>query len=226
MKTSLTLRLRRFVLSATALLAVTLSLPSAAAPLSPEQIRSLPPDQLVSVVANDILDTIRKDRSLQQGDIDRLNKLVDEEVLPVVNFTRMTGLAVGPQWRSATDAQRKQLVTLFREQLTLQYASALRLVADTQLQVKPLRMNPQDTDVIVRTLIVRSGKEPIQLDYRMQKTADGWKIYDFNVLGLWFIENYRQQFAQTVNSSGIPGLIAALQERNASLRAGTQKVSS
>lgn len=222
MTLSLFSRLRRALCVAAAVFSLQ---PAASFAISPEQVRSLPPDQLVSVVANDILESIRKDRSLQQGDIDRLNRLVDKEVLPVVNFTRMTALVVGPQWRSATEAQRQQLVTLFREQLTLQYSSALRLVADTTLQVKPLRMNPQDTDVIVRTLVVRSGKEPIQLDYRMQKTADGWKIYDFNVLGLWFIENYRQQFAQTVNASGIVGLITALQERNASLRAGSQKAS-
>ncbi|MEY4083189.1 MAG: hypothetical protein RL483_558 [Pseudomonadota bacterium] len=176
------------------------------------------PDALIKSVTQDILDTIRKDRSLQAGDLTRLNTLVDQRVMPVVNFSRMTALTVGVHWRRATPEQQDKLMTAFRELLLLTYADALKQVQDTTVQVRPARYAPEDTDVIVRTFVVRTGKEPIQLDYRLEKSGSGWKIYDFNVLGLWLVDHYRSQFGQLASARGIDGLIAALNAKNQSLR--------
>jgi phospholipid transport system substrate-binding protein len=186
------------------------------------QGQSLPaaqsPDTLIKMVTQEILDTIRNDRSLQSGDLTRLNALVDQRVMPVVNFARMTALTVGIHWRRATPEQQDKLMSAFRELLLLTYADALKQVQDTTVQVRPARYTPEDSDVIVRTFVVRTGKEPIQLDYRLEKTPTGWKIYDFNVLGLWLVDHYRSQFGQLASSRGIDGLISALNSKNQSLR--------
>jgi phospholipid transport system substrate-binding protein len=186
------------------------------------QAQSLPaaqsPDTLIKMVTQEILDTIRNDRSLQSGDLTRLNALVDQRVMPVVNFSRMTALTVGIHWRRASPEQQDKLMSAFRELLLLTYADALKQVQDTTVQVRPARYAPEDSDVIVRTFVVRTGKEPIQLDYRLEKTPTGWKIYDFNVLGLWLVDHYRSQFGQLASARGIDGLIAALNSKNQSLR--------
>jgi phospholipid transport system substrate-binding protein len=176
------------------------------------------PDTLIKMVTQGILDTVRNDRSLQSGDLTRLNALVDQRVMPVVNFSRMTALTVGIHWRRASPEQQDKLMAAFRELLLLTYSDALKQVQDTTVQVRPARYAPEDTDVIVRTFVVRTGKEPIQLDYRLEKTPAGWKIYDFNVLGLWLVDHYRSQFGQLASARGIDGLIAALNTKNQSLR--------
>ena len=192
------------------------------ASLGAAQAQSLPtvqsPDTLIKMVTQDILDTVRNDRSLQSGDLTRLNALVDQRVMPVVNFSRMTALTVGIHWRRASPEQQDKLMAAFRELLLLTYSDALKQVQDTTVQVRPARYAPEDTDVIVRTFVVRTGKEPIQLDYRLEKTPTGWKIYDFNVLGLWLVDHYRSQFGQLASARGIDGLIAALNNKNQSLR--------
>lgn len=176
------------------------------------------PDGLIQSVTKDLLSVVRTDPRLQRGDVARVNALVDERVMPVVDFQKMTALTVGIHWRRASPAQQEQLLSAFRELLVFTYADALRQVQDATVQVRPARYAPEDQDVIVRTLVLRTGKEPIQLDYRLHKGADGWKIYDFNVLGLWLVENYRNQFSQMVGSKGIDGLISALQAKNKALR--------
>lgn len=176
-----------------------------------------PPDELVRTVSQGVLDEIKADRTLQTGNLDRLNALVDKRVMPYVNFQRMTALAVGRNWRAATPEQQTALQTEFRRLLLLTYADAVRQVTDTTIQVRPMRSAPTDEEVIVRTQVLRPGKEPIQLDYRLQKTPAGWKIFDLNILGLWLIEHYRNQFAQVVGASGIDGLIKSLKEKNQSL---------
>jgi len=173
-------------------------------------------------VTQDILDTVRNDRSLQSGDLTRLNALVDQRVMPVVNFSRMTASAVGRFWRQATPAQQKQLQDEFKTLLVRTYSGALGEVKDQTLSFKPFRARPEDTEVVVRSE-VRGRGEPIQLDYRLEKTPEGWKIYDLNVLGVWLVETYRTQFAQEINAKGIDGLIASLAQRNkagASAKAG------
>ena len=181
-----------------------------------------PPDELIRAVTQDILDAIKADRSLQRGNLLRLNEMVDQRVMPVVDFQRMTALTVGIHWRRATPEQQESLMKAFRELLLLTYADALRQVQDTSVQVRPARYAPEDSEVVVRTFVVRTGKEPIQLDYRLQKSPTGWKIYDFNVLGLWLVDHYRAQFGQLVGTKGIEGLISSLESKNASIRKSLQ----
>ncbi len=175
------------------------------------------PDGLVRMISQEVLDEIRADRTLQSGDIDRLNALVERRVMPHINFTRMTSLSVGRNWRSATPEQQRILMKEFRQLLLLTYADAVRQVTDTTIQIRPLRARPDDDEVIVRTQVLRPGKEAIQLDYRLEKSANGWKIFDLNILGLWLIENYRTQFNQIVTANGIDGLISSMQEKNRTL---------
>lgn len=173
------------------------------------------PDELVKKVATEVLNSIQNDKALQDGDLDKIIKLVDEKIVPVTDFQRMTALAVGRGWREATPAQREQLVTSFKQLLVRTYSGAVSQARDVKLQFKPTRLGAEDTDVIVRSMIVQPRGEPIQIDYRLMKTPAGWKIYDFNVLGAWIIQTYRDSFAQEVNRNGIDGLIKSLKDKNA-----------
>jgi len=172
------------------------------------------PDALVKRVSADVLETIRKDPSLKTGDVARIGALVDKMVMPHVNFQRMTAAAVGPQWRQATPEQKQRLQAEFKSLLIRTYAGAVAQVNDQTVVVKPMRAAAGDKDVLVRTE-VRGKGDPIQLDYRLEQSADGaWRIYNLNVLGVWLVETYRSQFAQEVNARGIDGLIQALSSRN------------
>ncbi len=172
------------------------------------------PDALVKRLSADVLDTIRNDKSLKTGDVASIGALVDKTVMPHVNFQRMTSAAVGPQWRQATPEQKQRLQAEFKALLIRTYAGALSQVSDQTVVVKPMRAAAGDKDVLVRTE-VRGKGDPIQLDYRLEKTADGdWKIYNLNVLGVWLVETYRSQFAQEINARGIDSLIQALATRN------------
>lgn len=174
------------------------------------------PDALIKRLSDEVLADIKADKSLQNGDVNRIIKLVDSKVLPHLNFQRMTASAVGPAWRQATPEQRQRLQDEFKVLLVRTYSGALSQVADETVSVKPLRAAPADTEVLVRTEI-RGRGEPIQLDYRMEKTPGqgaGWKVYNLNVLGVWLVETYRSQFAQEINAKGVDGLIASLSARN------------
>jgi len=174
------------------------------------------PDQLIKEVSTDVLDTIKADKSIQAGDVQKITALVDAKVMPYVNFQRMTASAVGRYWRQATPEQQKRLQEEFKILLVRTYAGALSQVSDQEIALKPLRAAAEDKEVVVRTEI-RGRGEPVQLDYRLQKTPGqgaGWKIYDLNVMGVWLVETYRGQFAQEINAKGIDGLIASLAERN------------
>ncbi|GAB4465142.1 MAG: ABC transporter substrate-binding protein [Burkholderiaceae bacterium] len=185
---------------------------------------SAAPDALILALSNDVLDAIRKDKSLQSGDVARLNALVDEKVLPYVNFEKMTQLAVGRGWRQATPEQRQALIREFRTLLVRTYSGAVSVASESRVQLRPFRAAPNDTDVVVRTVVVvPSRAEPIQLDYRLEKTDAGWKIYDVNVLGVWLVENYKSSFAAEINAGGIDGLIKSLTERNRQLAAADKK---
>jgi phospholipid transport system substrate-binding protein len=182
------------------------------------------PDALVRRLSEQTLNTIKADPALRNGDIQRVIALVDARIMPNVNFQRMTAQAVGPAWRQATPEQRKRLQEEFKTLLVRTYAGALWQVSDETIVVRPLRAAPDDKEVLVRTEI-RGRGEPIQLDYRLEKTPGegaGWKIYNLNVLGVWLVETYRSQFAQEINAKGLDGLIAALAERN---RANTARAS-
>lgn len=181
------------------------------------------PDALVRTLSNDVLDTIKKDKSLQSGDFTRLNQLVDERILPYVDFEKMTRLAVGRGWRQATAEQRQRLTREFRALLVRTYSGAVSVVKDHQVQLRPFRAQPTDTDVIVRTQVVPSSGEAIQLDYRLEKSDAGWKIYDVSVLGVWLVENYKSTFATEISQGGIDGLIKSLADRNRQLEASSKK---
>lgn len=174
------------------------------------------PDAMIKRLSDDVLNTIKTDKLVQSGDISRIMQVVDTKIMPNVNFQRMTAAAVGPAWREATQEQRKRLQDEFKLLLVRTYSGALSQVSEETVQMKPLRMQPADTDVLVRSEI-RGRGEPIQLEYRLEKTpgvGSGWKIYNLNVLGVWLVETYRSQFAQEVNAKGIDGLISSLAERN------------
>lgn len=181
------------------------------------------PDALIRTLSTDVLDAIKNDKSLQSGDVARLNALIDEKILPFVNFEKMTQLAVGRGWRQATPEQRQALMREFRALLVRTYSGAVSVVRDYRVQMRPFRAGPNDTDVIVRTVVVPSRGEPIQLDYRLEKTDAGWKIYDVNILGVWLVENYKSSFAAEINAGGIDGLIRSLAERNRQLAAADKK---
>ena len=171
------------------------------------------PDELIRQVSSEVIEIVKADPAIQAGDVGRIITLVDTRVMPHVNFQRMTASAVGRNWRNATPEQQKRLQEEFKILLVRSYAGALTQVKDQTVQLKPLRANPGDTEVVVRTE-VRGKGEPIQLDYRLEKAGDSWKIYDVNVLGVWLVEQYRTFFTQEISAGGIDGLIAKLAERN------------
>jgi len=177
------------------------------------------PDALIKSVSTDVLDTVKSDPSFKVGDINKVIALVDAKVMPYVDFQRMTSAAVGRYWRQATPEQQKRLQEEFKLLLVRTYSGALAQVKDQSVQLKPMRANPEDTEVVVRTE-VRGKGDPIQLDYRLEKTAQGWKIYDVNVLGVWLVENYRNTFSQEISANGIDGLIAKMAERNKAAAGG------
>jgi phospholipid transport system substrate-binding protein len=177
------------------------------------------PEALIRKISQEVLDEVKADRSLLTGDINRLNSLVDRRVMPYVNFSKMTALSVGRNWRAATPGQQELLMKEFRLLLILTYADAVRQLTDLTIRILPVRSRPGDDQVVVRTQVLRPGQEPVQLDYRLEKTDTSWKIFDLNILGLWLIENYRTQFSQIVSANGIEGLIKELQDKNRSLSA-------
>ncbi len=192
------------------------------APLGAMAAEPTAPDELVKQLTGQVFDAAKQDKGLQSGDIARVTALVNSVILPHVDFERMTASAVGRYWRQATPAQKQRLQEEFKNLLTRTYSGALAQVKDQTVEFKPMRSKPEDTEVVVRTF-VRGKGDPVQLDYRMEKTPDGWKIYDVNVLGAWLVENYRNSFAQEIAASGIDGLIAKLAERNKSTVASAAK---
>jgi phospholipid transport system substrate-binding protein len=181
------------------------------------QVQPIAPDVMVRDVTNEVLEAIRADKAIQAGDLSRVQKLVDDKILPYVDFQKMTQLAVGRGWRSATPEQRAALTREFRTLLMRTYSGALSQVKDHKVEMGPFRAQPGDTDVLVRTSVVPSRGDRIQLDYRVEKQGDAWKIYDVNVLGVWLVENYKAQFAQQISAGGVDGLIKSLTERNQQL---------
>jgi phospholipid transport system substrate-binding protein len=177
------------------------------------------PDALIKRLSTEVLDEIKTDKSVQAGDLSKVLSLVDSKIMPNVNFTRMTASAVGRSWRQATPEQKKRLQDEFKILLVRTYSGALSQVKEQTVSVKPLRSEASDAEVLVRTEVVGRG-DPVQLDYRMEKSQSGWKIYDLNVLGVWLVETYRTQFSQEINAKGVDGLIASLEQRNKSNTGG------
>ena len=174
------------------------------------------PDVMIKRLSVDVLDSIKADKSIRAGELSKVVSLVDTQIMPNVNFQRMTASAVGPSWRQITPEQQKRLQEEFKILLVRTYAGALAQVSNQTIVIKPLRSAPEDKEVMVRTEIKGRG-DPIQLDYRLEKTpgaGSGWKIYNLNVMGVWLVETYRSQFAQQISTNGVDGLIEALVEQN------------
>jgi phospholipid transport system substrate-binding protein len=175
---------------------------------------SLPPDVQAKNTTNEVLAIIKKDKDIQTGNMDRIYALVDEKILPHFDFARMTQLAVGKNWGKATPVQRQGLIREFRALLVRTYAASLTTFSNTQVDFKPLRMQPDDTDVTVKTEVKLPGAQPIPIDYSMEKMDDGWKVYDVAVDGVSLVTVYRSSFAQEVRRNGIDGLIELLARKN------------
>ena len=173
-----------------------------------------PPDELVKSVMLEIQGIIAQDKDLQAGDRDKTIALIEQKALPHFNFVSMTSLAVGPAWQKATPEQKKRLVEGFRGLLTRTYASSLNSFRNQKFDFRPLRMKPADTDVTVQVRVLQSGAQPVDIDYDMEKTAQGWKCYDVRVAGISLVVNYRTEFANLVREGGVDGLIKALEAKN------------
>ena len=178
------------------------------------------PDALVQRIATDVIAAVKADPAIQAGDIKKVMLLVDAQIMPHVNFTRMTASAVGRFWRQATPEQKQRILAEFKTLLVRTYSGALAQVKEQTLRMKPSRASASDPEVVVRSEVAGKG-DPIQMDYRLEKTDAGWKIYDVNVMGVWLVQNYRGQFEQEINAKGLEGLIASLAERNRSNAAET-----
>jgi len=176
---------------------------------------------MVQRLSNEVLETLRSDKAIRAGNIDRIIRPGGQGDHAACEFRRMMAAAVGPAWRKATPEQQQRLQDEFKILLVRTYAGALTQVTDQTVRVKPLRAAPEDKDVLVRTEIIGHA-DPIQLDYRLEKTPTGWRIYNLNVLGVWMVETYRTQFAQEINARGIDGLIEALAARNKSNEAAAK----
>ncbi|MYZ42211.1 MlaC/ttg2D family ABC transporter substrate-binding protein [Schauerella aestuarii] len=173
------------------------------------------PDKFVQDAANEALDVLKSDAQLRSGDLNRVNQAVDQHILPYVNFEKTTRLAAGRYWRQASADQQQRLAQAFRGTLVRTYSGALtRVNQQTKIAMLPFRGDANAKDVVVSSTISQPNDQPVRVDYRLEKTAQGWKIYDINVEGIWLIENYRNQFAQQINQNGVDGLINALNQRN------------
>lgn len=182
------------------------------------------PDALVKRISQEVIDAAKNDKDIRSGNTKKVVELVEQKVLPHVDFQRMTALAAGRFWREATPEQQKQLTSEFRTLLVYTYSGALSQIRDEKIEFKPLRAGAADTEVEVRSQVVQPrGGDPIQLNYRLEKAQSSWKIYDVNVLGAWLVETYKGNFASEINKGGIDGLIKTLAERNKKLAAGSAR---
>lgn len=181
------------------------------------------PDALVKRISQEVLDIAKADAEIQSGNHKRVLELVETKILPYVDFQHMTSLAAGRFWREATPEQQKQLTNEFRTLLVYTYSGAISQIKDQKLVFKPMRAEPNETEVEVRSQVVQPRGEPIQLNYRLEKQASGWKIFDINVLGAWLVQTYKGNFAAEINKSGIDGLIKVLAERNKKLANSASK---
>lgn len=173
------------------------------------------PDQLVKSVTDEVIAIVRSDKDIQSGNAKKAVALVEAKVLPHFNFTRMTQLAMGREWRNASAPQQQTLTNEFRTLLVRTYSKALTEYRNQTIDFKPFAAKPDETDVKVKTLINQPGGKPIQLDYSLEKQNAAWKVYDIEVAGVSLVTNYRETFASEVRNGGVDGLIKTLQNKNA-----------
>jgi phospholipid transport system substrate-binding protein len=182
-----------------------------------------PPDALVKTVTLEVVELIAKDKEIRGGNRAKLIGLINDKVLPHFNFGSMTALAMGQSWNKATPEQKKRLTEEFKMLLVRTYASALAAYSDQKFDFRPLRARPTDTDVMVNVRVLQPGAQPVPIDYSMEKTATGWKVYDVMVGGVSLVANYRTEFNNQVRDAGIDGLIKNLSAKNRSLEGGAVK---
>jgi phospholipid transport system substrate-binding protein len=174
------------------------------------------PDQLVKSVSEEVLTIVRNDKDIQSGNAKKAIALVDAKVLPHFNFTRMTQLAMGREWRNANPAQQQALTAEFKTLLVRTYSKALTEYRNQTIEYKPFTAKAGETEVKVKTLVRQQGSaKPIELDYSLEKQEAGWKVFDIEVAGVSLVTNYRDSFASEVRNNGVDGLIKALQTKNA-----------
>lgn len=190
----------------------------------PVMAQETAPDALIKSVTNEVLEIVRKDKDIQSGNTKKAIELVEAKVLPHFNFSRMTQLALARDWRQANAAQQKVLTDEFRSLLVRTYSKALTEYKNQTINFKPFAAKAGETDVRVRTEIKQSGAgKNIELDYYLEKSAGGWKVYDIEVGGISLVTNYRESFAAEVRNNGIDGLVKSLQAKNKSGEAASVK---
>ena len=181
---------------------------------TPDQATS--PDALIKMVVTDVMASVKSDPDIQKGNIPKIVELVERKIVPYTDMIRTTEMAMGPNWKKATPEQQNQLVIEFKNLLIRTYSGALSQLRDQTVQFKALRAAPDDKEVVVKTVVLGRG-DPVPLDYRLEKTDKGWKVYDMNIMGVWLIEAYRNQFSNQISQNGIDGLVKFLQDRNKQL---------
>ena len=186
--------------------------------VSAQAVDQSTPDGLIKTVVSDVMASVKSDPEIQKGNIPRIVDLVDKKIVPYTDMRRTTEMAMGPNWKKATPEQQAQLVSEFKNLLIRTYSGALSQLRDQTIQFKPLRAAPDDKEVVVKTVVIGRG-DPIPLDYRLEKTPNGWKVYDMNIMGVWLVEAYRNQFANQISQNGVEGLVKFLQDRNKQLAA-------
>lgn len=186
--------------------------------VSAQAVDESTPDGLIKTVVSDVMASVKSDPEIQKGNIPRIVDLVEKKIVPYTDMRRTTEMAMGPNWKKATPEQQAQLVSEFKNLLIRTYSGALSQLRDQTIQFKPLRAAPDDKEVVVKTVVIGRG-DPVPLDYRLEKTANGWKVYDMNIMGVWLVEAYRNQFANQISQNGVDGLVKFLQDRNKQLAA-------
>ena len=186
--------------------------------VSAQAVDQSTPDGLIKNVVSDVMASVKSDPEIQKGNIPRIVDLVEKKIVPYTDMRRTTEMAMGQNWKKATPEQQAQLVSEFKNLLIRTYSGALSQLRDQTIQFKPLRAAPDDKEVIVKTVVIGRG-DPVPLDYRLEKTANGWRVYDMNIMGVWLVEAYRNQFANQISQNGVDGLVKFLQERNKQLAA-------
>jgi phospholipid transport system substrate-binding protein len=187
------------------------------------EAKNMKPDELVKKVTDDVLAAVKSDKQLAAGDKEKALKLAEEKVLPLIDFQEATRLAVGRSWKEASKEQQQQLVEQFRRMLVRTYSNALGRYEGQTMKVLPARYKPEDTDVNVRNQYIRPGQKPVEIDYAMHKTDEGWKIYDIVVEGVSLVLTYRSEFDAVVKQGGIDGLIKRLAQKNTPAAVGASK---
>ena len=180
--------------------------------------QNTPPDALIKMVVTDVMASVKADPDIQKGNIPKVMELVEKKIVPFTDMRRTTEMAMGPNWKKATPEQQAILTSEFKTLLMRTYSGALSQLREQTVQFKALRAAPDDKEVVVKTVVV-GRVDPIPLDYRLEKGANGWKVYDMNIMGAWLVEAYRNQFANQIGQNGIDGLVKFLQDRNKQLAA-------